>query len=858
MEIYRYLNAGYPAVAIETVEEFRIIEAIALEFWSKEEKRFTREIRVISSDQVLRKVTMKGNEIQQNVVDNKAHPFHEVFAEASGKDGQILIILDYHRFIQDAVSCRRLKACFDALKVKIPLGSMFILIAPVWSMPAELKHDIPVLQMPLPNRGQLLNALHACSVDKPFDLTGKEEEVLLNHAAGLTLQEAESAFGFSMVGTDNKPRKPDPDDVLAEKIRLIKQSGFLSVCPSIPMSDVGGLGQLKRYVERRILPTLEDPQLRVRGLLMAGISGCLHGDTPIYDPVDHTCLTVRQRWLDANPFSVISLNRQGKPVIARAEPAKNYGPEEMIEFMLDDGSKITVTPEHRFWDGSDYVSAASVYGQLQLISSCLPLTTLDIGQQEFLLGVEHSIQRGASCQGDYQGDPRSHGGQPRSSTTVVLEYPPSLSDAQPYNHRDQNSDGQVYECECNPSALSAHQPTLDSLFRAERRILDETKHLLSEEQRISCAGLFSLPSQLQTELGLSGKAQQPSCIALESIEARASDHVLPTLNVASNTIQQRIELFQKQPQSLTDSSQIGTSQTISPFSLSFRAALDGTPYMWDSDASNYKHLGRIVQARMIGRHDYFDFHVPVFNNYWAMGLFHHNTGKSLSTRAISSVLGWPVLAASLAQMKGRFVGDSERNITQMLKTAEAVAPVVLRLDEVEKGVGGYASSAQTDGGTLLGMVGLLLTWLAEHQAKIITVMTCNNYKALPPELTNAHRMDECFFVDLPTQAEREQIAKIHLKRLGLKENFSWVVSEMTEDWTGAEIEKLIKETAAYTNRKPEGEDFATTKSEIRTFAQINQEEVAKLREWGIKNMRVANTLDVAPSRAATAKSSRVN
>src|SRR6185503_6948013 len=126
---------------------------------------------------------------------------------------------------------------------------------------------------------------------------------------------------------------------------------------------------------------------------------------------------------------------------------------------------------------------------------------------------------------------------------------------------------------------------------------------------------------------------------------------------------------------------------------------------------------------------------------------------------------------------------------------------VLWLDEVEKAVGGHSSSSHTDGGTTLAMVGTLLTWMQEHKSSVLVIATCNDYNKLPTEMVRAGRFDEKFFLDLPNRKEREAIAEVHLRILKCEVGFADSIAEMCEDWTGAEIEQLIKSAARRTNRK---------------------------------------------------------
>lgn len=223
------------------------------------------------------------------------------------------------------------------------------------------------------------------------------------------------------------------------------------------------------------------------------------------------------------------------------------------------------------------------------------------------------------------------------------------------------------------------------------------------------------------------------------------------------------------------------------------------------------------------------------------------TGKSLASRVLGSLVNWPVLRCDIASLKGSLVGQSEANMRAALQLAEAVSPCVLFLDEVEKAVGGYASSAQSDSGVTLGMVGLLLGWLQEHKAQIITVATCNDYAKLPAELTRAGRFDERFFVDLPSRAEREQISEIHLEKLGCvgdRDIFSLHIAALSEGWTGAEIEQLCKSAARRGLRHLSEDLIQTCAADIKPLSRVRAAEIASLREWGRAQLRVANTAEV--------------
>jgi MoxR-like ATPase len=224
-------------------------------------------------------------------------------------------------------------------------------------------------------------------------------------------------------------------------------------------------------------------------------------------------------------------------------------------------------------------------------------------------------------------------------------------------------------------------------------------------------------------------------------------------------------------------------------------------------------------------------------------------GKSLSAKAAAAMMGYPLLRMDISSLKGSYIGESESNMRSALKLAEAIAPCVLFLDEVEKAVGGYASSAHTDSGVTLGMVGALLTWLQEHTKPILTIATCNDYSKLPPELTRSGRFDERFFVDLPTRTEREEIAAVHLRRFGVDVNgLPSYIADITAEWTGAEIEQLIKSAARRTRRQVSKAALESAAADIRPISRVRAEEIAALRKWAKDTLRLANTPeDATPS-----------
>lgn len=483
MLIYDYARAAYPAVAVETVEDDRVL-SVVLDELAQLGGKLHDEYQVWRTDATGHIECVSGG--KRDTVHKKTS-YGDAFSLAAAQPGRVaLVVYDWHHLAANPGQYRALKSAAALLKAT---GSILILVAPSWSLPAELRHDVPVTRLPLPTREQLSEALSRIKEDMNGAAKNVDDARLLDAATGLTAAEAENAFALAA-----SAKGISGELVEAEKIRLIRASGHLEIGRAVPVEQVGGLDELKRYMTEQVIPWRADLDLRARGILMVGVPG---------------------------------------------------------------------------------------------------------------------------------------------------------------------------------------------------------------------------------------------------------------------------------------------------------------------------------------------------------------VGKSLAAKACASMLKVPVLRLDIGRLMGSLVGQSESGMRAALELAEAVAPCVLWVDEIEKGVGGHASSANTDGGTTLRMVGHFLTWLQEHQADILTVATCNDYSKLPAELTRAGRFSERFFLDVPTAAERRAIAEVHIGRLGLERVYAAAIPDMTADWTGAEIEELIISAARLSGRVLSESALKSAAQDIRPLCKVRGKEIAELREWGTANLRRANSLPPA-------------
>lgn len=207
-------------------------------------------------------------------------------------------------------------------------------------------------------------------------------------------------------------------------------------------------------------------------------------------------------------------------------------------------------------------------------------------------------------------------------------------------------------------------------------------------------------------------------------------------------------------------------------------------------------------------------------------------GKSLAAKAVAGMWHLPLLRLDMGAVYNKFFGESERNVREALKLAETMAPCVLWIDEIEKGI----ASGDNDGGTSRRVLGTLLTWMAERQAPVFMVATANDIAALPPELIRKGRFDEIFFVDLPSPTVREEIFRIHLHRRGLDPDGFELgeVSRLTDGFTGAEIEQVVVAatySAGAVNESVQTRHLLEELSNTVPLSVTMAEQISALREW---------------------------
>jgi len=222
------------------------------------------------------------------------------------------------------------------------------------------------------------------------------------------------------------------------------------------------------------------------------------------------------------------------------------------------------------------------------------------------------------------------------------------------------------------------------------------------------------------------------------------------------------------------------------------------------------------------------------------------TGKSLSAKAIGNAWQFPLLKLDMGKVFGGIVGESEMNMREALKIAEAISPSILWIDEIEKGMSGMSSSGSTDGGTTSRVLGTFLTWMQEKEKPVFVVATANNISQLPPELLRKGRVDEIFFVDLPGPKARKEIISIHLKKKKRNpDEFDiQMLADIGKGFSGAELEEAVKEALFQAYDRGEQlttEDVKTAIEKTYPLSKTMSEMISSMRSWAKSRAVIASS-----------------
>ena len=221
-------------------------------------------------------------------------------------------------------------------------------------------------------------------------------------------------------------------------------------------------------------------------------------------------------------------------------------------------------------------------------------------------------------------------------------------------------------------------------------------------------------------------------------------------------------------------------------------------------------------------------------------------GKSQFAKTLGNETGRPTLILDVGALMGSLVGQTESNIRQALRIADAMAPCVLMVDEADKALSGVASSGQTDSGVSARLFGTFLTWLSDHESDVFVVTTANGIDKLPPEFARAERFDGVFFLDLPGATQKTRIWDIWLRAFELDPQQP---KPKTEQWTGAEIRSCCRLAALL------DVPLVEAAQNVVPVAVTASESVERLRDWASGRCLDADSPGIyqRPGKSATSR-----
>ncbi|WP_335980689.1 AAA family ATPase [Streptomyces sp. CA2R106] len=211
-------------------------------------------------------------------------------------------------------------------------------------------------------------------------------------------------------------------------------------------------------------------------------------------------------------------------------------------------------------------------------------------------------------------------------------------------------------------------------------------------------------------------------------------------------------------------------------------------------------------------------------------------GKSLSAKAIAHEWQLPLYRLDMASIHGKYLGESESRFREALAMADRVAPCILWIDEIEKGLAGRDDLS----GVPQRIVGQFLFWLQESRSRAFIVATANDVRSLPPELLRKGRFDELFFVDLPDGQDRREIIEVYYRRYLRAEPDPEQIDrlvDLSEGFAGSDIESTLHDVGEEAHLcggihllKPSYllDAFANTVP----LSRVNPEQIEEIRAWG--------------------------
>jgi ATPase family associated with various cellular activities (AAA) len=403
---------------------------------------------------------------------------------------------------------------------------------------------------------------------------------------------------------------------------------------------------------------------------------------------------------------------------------------------------------------------------------------------------------------------------PMPGIYVLLDFHPYLSD--PINVRMLKDVAQGYEQVERTVVLMSHEVTLPE-----------------ELENFATRMHLALPSVNERQMIVKRVAQEwskanPGRAAV--IEPAALAKIVDNLSGLTAVDAERLVR-----QAIFDDGALTMSDLQGVLAAKYQLLNRGGTLTYEPDTAKFADVGGMQNLRqwLTSRKPAFDGSAPELDSPKGVLLLGvQGCGKSLAARAAAGIFGVPLVRLDFGALYSKWHGESEKNLRESLEAAQALAPCVLWIDEIEKAL----ADGEGDSGTSRRVLGTFLTWLAEQRARIFVVATANDITALPPELIRKGRLDEIFFVDLPDDASRAAILAIHARKraVSLSPQEVLALAKRSAGFSGAELEQAI--VAALYSARAQGHpvtavSIAQELQATRPLSVVMAEKIEALREW---------------------------
>jgi SpoVK/Ycf46/Vps4 family AAA+-type ATPase len=861
------IQSRYPFVAVETSEEDRLEKALS---------DIAADLRVPFFVWTVTSGLRRAGLL--NAMYDTQQPLRALNTVAAMTGEAMFLMKDLQRYFGEPPVVRKLLDLAPEFKHD---RRVIVFSGVKIELPSELSALTALHALELPGADELKRivkqAIESCQRDGPVrvELAPADLDRLVERLRGFTAFEAERAITRAILKNRSLGAR-DIETIVEIKKDLLKKDGVLEyVSPEENLAEVGGFANLKGWLAKRkkaFGPEAKqfgiDPP---RGILLLGVQGCLRGDTRILladgrMPTFETLARQVSDCLEPGEYDVAHRVALEDGSTALATKLQIHADRETLLVKFPGVRELELTPDHevltrrgwvradelrvgdevRLWTRShDFMTPPrrtcfgrplhSVRLRKRPVDVLPEIWTPELAELIGLFAAEGNQDRYRVCL-TLSGDEIELAEWVRQRSDKLFGLLPAERTRHPWkNVREFRFNSFDVAVNLHPLIRGTHRTkgVPDEIFQLDDacvagflRALFEGDGCVARWQRrpgdrgAPCVSLKTVSASMaQAVQLLLQRLGIPARVQMQTAVHGYSRYPSYTVNVESF---QSLQAFARTVAFVTEDKRNGLERGLLTFSR-FTKPRTG----------EFAPVTAIECGRYLDR--VYDLTVPGAARFVANGLVVHNCGKTLVARAVAKEWGLPLLKLEAARLYDKYVGETEKNLERALKMAEQMAPCVLMIDELEKGLS-YNPGGDADAGLSKRIFGRLLTWLNDRKAAVFVVATSNNITELPPELTRKGRFDEIFFVDLPNAAERREIFSVHLKKRKRNPGLFDLnaLAEASNGFTGAEIEQAVV-AALYTafskGMEVTSAIIAAELSATKPLSVTRAEDVNALREW---------------------------